>query len=303
MPPCSISSPEKMKKGMARNENTFIPETIIWIGVASGRPSTANVARHARPMANATGTPSTRKSTKLRQRTLSSTDSVVVRTKNELEQALDAEQADQHAGDDRRQIAEGLGDAERGNRVVAGRLGHVQAAPEQQRGEGENEHVDDAAHPALRARRQQTDDRVESDVAGIADAGRSTEHRHRDHHQQSDLLDVRLGIVEDVAQHDAVDDDAAEHGQADAGDDQHPLGQAGADGGQQVQVGSALVYLTLTMLCSSDFSSGVEANLSQTGFSTSTKLFLSICDASMIFAPPLRTAARASFSLASQSLT
>ena len=32
MPPCSISSPEKMKNGMARNENTFMPETIIWIG-------------------------------------------------------------------------------------------------------------------------------------------------------------------------------------------------------------------------------------------------------------------------------
>src|SRR6516165_6123585 len=158
MPPCSISSPEKMKKGIARNENTFIPETIIWIGVASGSPSTAKVARHASPIANATGTPSTRKSTKLRQRTLSSTDSVVVRAKNELEQAFDAEQADQHAGHDRRQVAERLGDAERGNRVVAGRLGHVQAAPEEQRGKREDEHVDDAAHPALRPRRQQPDD-------------------------------------------------------------------------------------------------------------------------------------------------
>ena len=29
MPPCNINSPEKMKKGMARNENTFIPDTII----------------------------------------------------------------------------------------------------------------------------------------------------------------------------------------------------------------------------------------------------------------------------------
>ena len=41
IPPWSINSPEKMKKGMARNENTFIPEIIVWNAVAIGRPSTA----------------------------------------------------------------------------------------------------------------------------------------------------------------------------------------------------------------------------------------------------------------------
>ena len=30
MPPCSMSSPEKMKNGMARNQNTFIPEIMCW---------------------------------------------------------------------------------------------------------------------------------------------------------------------------------------------------------------------------------------------------------------------------------
>jgi hypothetical protein len=72
MPPCSISSPEKMKKGMARKENTFMPDVIIWMAVSKGRPSTANVARQLSPIANATGTPSNRKRTKLPQRTVSS---------------------------------------------------------------------------------------------------------------------------------------------------------------------------------------------------------------------------------------
>ncbi len=39
MPPCNINSPEKMKNGIARKENTFMPETIIWIAVSNGRPS------------------------------------------------------------------------------------------------------------------------------------------------------------------------------------------------------------------------------------------------------------------------
>ena len=67
----ALSSPEKMKKGMARNENTFMPETIIWMAVSNGKPSTANVARQLSPIANATGTPSSRKITKLKQRTVS----------------------------------------------------------------------------------------------------------------------------------------------------------------------------------------------------------------------------------------
>ena len=71
IPPCNISSPEKIKKGMARNENTFMPETIIWMAVSNGKPSTANVARQLSPIANATGTPSSRKITKLKQRTVS----------------------------------------------------------------------------------------------------------------------------------------------------------------------------------------------------------------------------------------
>ncbi|OIQ68037.1 hypothetical protein GALL_503770 [mine drainage metagenome] len=60
-----------MKNGIARNENTFMPETIIWIAVSNGRPSTVNVARQLSPMANATGTPSSRKIRKLKQSTVS----------------------------------------------------------------------------------------------------------------------------------------------------------------------------------------------------------------------------------------
>src|SRR5450432_1619040 len=120
MPPCSISSPEKMKKGIARNEKTFMPETIIWIGVARGRPSTAKVARQLRPIANATGTPRT--SRKLRQRTVSSIGSVCGgRGPEELgDEMLDREDRDQHGGHHRRQIAEGLRDAERRDRVAVG---------------------------------------------------------------------------------------------------------------------------------------------------------------------------------------
>ena len=39
MPPCSISSPLKTKKGMARNEKMFIPDIICWKMTATGRPS------------------------------------------------------------------------------------------------------------------------------------------------------------------------------------------------------------------------------------------------------------------------
>src|SRR5450755_1020327 len=127
MPPCSISSPEKMKNGIARNENTFMPETIIWIGVASGKPSTAKVARQLRPIANATGTPRTRKSRKLRQRTISSMRSPNARGwAHELgDQVLDREQRDEQCRHHRRQVAKGLRDAEGRNRVVICRRRHV----------------------------------------------------------------------------------------------------------------------------------------------------------------------------------
>ena len=57
---------------MARNENTFMPETIIWIAVSNGKPSMANVAKQLSPIAKATGTPNSRKITKLAQRTVNS---------------------------------------------------------------------------------------------------------------------------------------------------------------------------------------------------------------------------------------
>ena len=76
MPPCSISSPEKMKNGIARNEKTFIPEIMLWKAVASGRPSTRYVRMHDNAIAKATGTPSSSKSVKLTM----STASAVVNT-------------------------------------------------------------------------------------------------------------------------------------------------------------------------------------------------------------------------------
>ena len=63
-------------------------------------------------------------------------------------------------------------------------------------------------------------------------------------------------------------------------------------------------YFVLTISCTSAFISGVVANLSQTGFSASTKLLRLISEAGMIVAPRLdHGGARMSFSLASQSFT
>ncbi|MNI23012.1 hypothetical protein D3C73_765810 [compost metagenome] len=61
MPPYSINSPVKMKKGMARNENAFMPEVICWNATASGRSSTMIAVMDDKPMAKATGTPITKK--------------------------------------------------------------------------------------------------------------------------------------------------------------------------------------------------------------------------------------------------
>ena len=57
--------PAKMKNGMARNEKMFMPEIICWKPTASGMPSYSKVQSVDRPIANATGTPSSRKIVKL----------------------------------------------------------------------------------------------------------------------------------------------------------------------------------------------------------------------------------------------
>ena len=44
MPPYIMISPAKMKNGIARNENGFMPEIICWKPTASGRPSYRMVA-------------------------------------------------------------------------------------------------------------------------------------------------------------------------------------------------------------------------------------------------------------------
>ena len=68
MPPYIMISPAKMKNGIARNENGFMPEIICWKPTASGRPSYSSVASDDKPMENATGTPSSSSSVKLRHR-------------------------------------------------------------------------------------------------------------------------------------------------------------------------------------------------------------------------------------------
>ena len=71
MPPYIMISPAKMKNGIARNENGFIPEIICWKPTASGRPSYKMVASDESPMENATGTPSSSSTRKLTQRMVS----------------------------------------------------------------------------------------------------------------------------------------------------------------------------------------------------------------------------------------
>src|SRR4051794_217777 len=130
MPPCSISSPEKMKNGIARNENTFMPETIICTAVAMGRPSAKNADRQARPMAHATGTPSSSSRTKVEQRSVRAMakESLVVVGRHAAQQAVDGEQRDQRAGDDQRQVAPRLRDAQRRDQVVVRGPGHLPRA-------------------------------------------------------------------------------------------------------------------------------------------------------------------------------
>ena len=54
MPPWNISSPAKMKNGMASRENTLTPETMRWKATSSGSPSNQNRAhrRHAERKGN-----------------------------------------------------------------------------------------------------------------------------------------------------------------------------------------------------------------------------------------------------------
>jgi hypothetical protein len=72
MPPYSISSPAKMKNGIARNENTCMPPTIFWNTTAEGSPADRMVATDDNPIANATGTPISRRMVKLAARMVSS---------------------------------------------------------------------------------------------------------------------------------------------------------------------------------------------------------------------------------------
>ena len=59
MPPCSISSPAKMKNGIASSEKTLMPEMIRWKVISSGKPSYQKAASADMPRAKATGMPMT----------------------------------------------------------------------------------------------------------------------------------------------------------------------------------------------------------------------------------------------------
>src|SRR3978361_813940 len=145
MPPCSISSPEKMKNGIARNENTFMPAPIIGTAVAMGRPSLKEAARQARPMENATGTPSSSRTTKVEQRRVSAMS--VLGGRRAAQHAVDREQRDQRARDDQRQVAPGFGDAQRRNLVVVRGPGHLERAVQDHAGEQQRRQRDDARDP------------------------------------------------------------------------------------------------------------------------------------------------------------
>src|SRR5258706_85988 len=62
-----------MKNGIARKEKMFIPEVMRWKTTASGSPSHRMVHTAESPIAKATGTPSSRRRTKLTVRMVSAT--------------------------------------------------------------------------------------------------------------------------------------------------------------------------------------------------------------------------------------
>src|SRR4051812_41595302 len=180
MPPCSISSPEKMKNGIARNENTFMPETIIWTAVAMRRPSLKNAARQASPMEKATGTPSSSRTTKVVQRSVSAMSIRSVVRGFAAQHAIEREQGDQDPGDDRREVAPGFGDAQRRDLVAVSGQRHLVASPQQHQREGQRRQRHQPRDPVARGGRQADHQRIEPDVAGVVRDRRRAEHGHRD---------------------------------------------------------------------------------------------------------------------------
>ena len=157
MPPCSISSPEKMKNGIARNENTFIPETIICIGGGErqalddeGRPGSSGRSRTppARPAA-------ARDEARSRGRSVPCGSGRARRRRQELRRSRCSieNSAISDAGDDQRQVAQRLGDAQRRDRVVVRRRAPSRTLPykQQHARTASVDSVDDRAHPALHA--------------------------------------------------------------------------------------------------------------------------------------------------------
>ena len=67
--------------------------------------------------------------------------------------------------------------------------------------------MDDALKKRLNLEWQRGHQRIHADMPGVAHPRRSAEHRHRHHQQQRHLFDIGRGIVEHVAQNNAIDDD------------------------------------------------------------------------------------------------
>ena len=81
-----------------------MPPTIFWNTTAIGRPAARMVATEARPIENATGTPSSSSSVKLTREDGQFHAGHHFLAAQQRDDVFDREQHDQHAGDDQRQV-------------------------------------------------------------------------------------------------------------------------------------------------------------------------------------------------------
>ena len=127
---------------------------------------------------------------------------------------LDGEQADEDPGNKDRYITDGLGKSEGGNRAVTSRNGHLGTAGEQGHCKYDGKDIDNGLTPEPGFFGKDRNQRIQANVPGVPHACRSAEHGHRNHQQQGDLLDIRRGVIEYIAQDDTIDDDSQQPDQA-----------------------------------------------------------------------------------------
>ena len=118
-----------------------MPPTIFWNTTAIGRPAAMMVATDARPIENATGTPSSSSSAKLTPR-YSQFHAGATSSAQQGDDVFEREQHDQRAGDDQRQVVRTLGHAQHGLLVVPLARGPEPAALGHQDAEQRDQQVD-----------------------------------------------------------------------------------------------------------------------------------------------------------------